>query len=1339
MCGIAGLLLNDAEARPEPARLRAMVDSLAHRGPDDAGFHHDANVAIGMRRLAIVDPIGGHQPVTNEDGTVQVVYNGECYNYRELRAELTTAGHRFTSNTDTEVIAHGYEAWGIEGLARRLNGIFAFCVWDARTRTAFLVRDRLGVKPLYYITRPSGLAFSSEIRSLIESGWCVPRLDHETVWQYLLYQFAPTNRTPLAGVVRLPPACVLEWRAESAPRIAAYWHLPVGPPGPPRSLDAAAEEVRALFEDTVSRQLIGDVPMGCFLSGGLDSSGVAAVMADRTSEPLLTYSIGFPTSRDYDETRHALRVARHLGTRHTAVAFDEGVLVDRVDAYLRDIDEPIGDAAMFPTWLLAETAARDVKVVLTGEGADEVFGGYAYYRALSAAPPPPASLQSGDPVPGPPSHASGFPFVMQAASIWMMLPLDARPSLATFQSVLARPAQPAATDAPDATRLQRALAADLRVWLAHDLLTKLDKATMAHGLEARVPMLDHRLVELAAALPDELKVSADVGKVVLRRALRPLVPAATHDRAKQGFGVPLDVWFRGPLRDLVHDLFSRSLLVRDGVLTRESLRTLLDAHTAGRQPLGRAIWTLLNLDVWWRRTCERILAATDAPAITGLGAVSRAPTVDIVIPVRGSLNLTRDCIQSIRRWTSRPFRAILVDDSGDPDHQARLARTAGDDDRFQILTNDRNVGYVQSCIRGMSRSTAHYIVLLNSDTVVTPTWLERLVRCAESDPRIAIVNPITNESGNTSVRMAPGLNVLTMARRVAALSKQRYPDITTAVGMCMLVRRSALEQFGGFDPIFEGAYCEESDLCMRLTEAGLRVVAADDAFVYHKGNGSYTDATKQALYERNRRIFDERWGVAYERDWSAYARRDPLQYLRDGLLTGTARLDEGPELGSAINLGWARLNPRHALGAVAEGARTSAAATMLADLAPAWTRPHVAEWTVRRIRQPATRFDERAVVLPTRAYARMLPAPEPGALRITFLVSSFPLCGGIVSIAQLARGLIAAGHDVKIATEAHDVHPELLNLWTQPLIYRDRRHLVDAFPESDVVVATYWTTAYQYLPELRRRYRFASAYFIQDYEAWFYDEGDRTSRRAVTDSYGFAEHHIVKSKWLADLVDPHGPKCEIVPLGLDLGVFYPRSGERRQRVRVVSGATSDPGAPRRGFAQTVEIFRQLHGARPDVDLVFFGTSPERMPALPFPYTNAGRLVDQNDVAALLSSADVLLDASLWQGFGRPGLEAMACGAVPVLTRNGGLHEYAVDGENAVLIDPIATADSARAIRDLLDDPARLARLRGRGPSTAARFSHELEATRHAELYQRWVKDLIRRGSNGLPNTGFAIA
>jgi len=1335
MCGIAGLLLSDRSAAVQPVVLGAMLDAIAHRGPDDHGIYIEGPIGIGSRRLAIIDIAGGHQPMSNEDGSVRVVYNGECYNFQELRQELIDLGHVFQTAGDTEVLVHGYEQWGIRSLAERLNGIFAFCLWDGARRVAHLVRDRSGVKPLYFVQRASGLAFSSELRSLARSGLCLPKLDERALWSYLLYQFAPAERTLLADVSRLAPGHILTWRDGTVQR-EPYWTFPASAPDARASFSEATERLRGLLDDAVERQMMSDVPIGCFLSGGLDSTAVAALMAKRSSR-VRTFSVSFPTAPLWDESDSAALAAKTLSTQHTVVPFDEDVFLHHADEYCSSIDDPIGDAAMFPTWLLSKVAAQDVKVVLSGEGADEVFAGYPYYGAFAGGPPfiDAMSMQHQAersrlirdhighvlpmPVPAQRSPHSGFPQMVSPDFAWCMLTLDRRPPFASFLAEVAHAEERWIGHSKKYTPLQRALYIDSNVWLANNLMTKLDRATMAHSLEARVPMLDHRVIEFAFTLPDKFKFQGGTGKRVLREAVRSIVPSEILNRRKQGFGVPLDDWFRTRLAVFVRERILGSTLIEEGILSRPALETILFAQQQLGVSLARMIWSLVVLDSWWRGMREVLASAKNRPA---LQHDARQPTVDIIIPVHEGFALTRDCIRSVIRNTHRPFRALVLDDGSSVATSRRLEELVAKDPRFELSRNERNLGFIATCNRGIAMSNADYIVLLNSDTIVTPGWLDRLVACAESDDKIAFVNPLTNESGNTSVRLAPGLNAFTMARRIADITTRSYPNVTTGVGMCMLLRRSAIALVGAFDPIYRESYCEESDLCMRLTESGFRVVVADDVYIYHKGLGSHSEAQRSERYERNRKIFDSRWEPAFLRDWDAYVRNDPLQSVRDRVLAGTLSPTEEPEVTpSLIDDGRRLLGMKHALSIDPHSVSAlTHACTLGSTMAPAGEAA-LLERNVQRLISPPARFEHRTLAYPTPGYVASLPRIGNDKLAITFLLAGLGRAGGLISILQLAREMLLDGHDVRFAMTVPEIDPESLNLWLQPLIYRDVDHMVEAFPRTDVVIATWWTTAHRELRALRRRHSFVSAYFIQDYEAWFYPDTDYPEQRDVIASYDCADHHIVKSRWLADLVGQHGPKCTVVPLGLDLGIFYPRHVRRDERPRVVSIAEPAPEKQRRGFRETVDIFARIRASRPDAELIFIGTERARMPDLPFDYVNTGPL-DQDQMAAVLSEADVLVDASHWQGFGRPGLEAMACGAVPVMTNVGGLQEYGRDAENCLLVAPGDPAGAADAVLRLLGDRALLARLRSNGPNTATRFSHEVEAQRHIALYHRWVQE-----------------
>ncbi|MCK6485026.1 MAG: asparagine synthase (glutamine-hydrolyzing) [Phycisphaerae bacterium] len=1423
MCGIAGLLFSNPHHGVPPPLLDRMVDALTHRGPDDRGVHIDGSIGIGMRRLSIIDVAGGHQPMFSVDGRYAVVYNGECYNHQDLRRELEVSGCRFATHCDTEVVVHGAGVWGVRGLAQRMNGIYAFCVWDARERRAYLVRDRLGVKPLYYVDQNGRFAFSSELRSVAQCGWVEAKIDETALWGYLLYQFTPTDQTLVSGVRKLPAGCMLTWDAGRA-SIERYWEFPNKPEDGRVARDERVAALRALLWDIVEREMMSDVPIGCFLSGGLDSTIVACMMAKLSNHAVRTYSIGFPGMTDCDETGYFERMAAHIGAKHLTIDFSEQAIIDALPEFSWAMDEPVADPAMLPTYLLSRAAAREVKVVLTGEGADEVFAGYPYYRPLvfgtaershgeraqrfsrwwEISRTLSARLESFMPAPRNDdlSPISRFPYAMDARFIWNLIHPDRRPSFDRLEQFASRIERGAIADLPDVSPLQAGLALDTKLWLGNDLMPKLDKMTMAHSLEGRVPFLDHRLVEFAFTLPGAFKVGPEHGKMILRDAVRGIIPDWMLYRVKHGFNVPLYQWFRGSLREFARESVLGATLADTGLFNRRALEALLIAHIDLDVNVARPLWELICLSRWFERLrrettadveveeAVEIRAAAPATAVQarhgetatsreetacggngrtaeafGVSALAtaaseegRAGSCDIIVPVYEGVNYVRDLLRSVRRNTDYPYRMLLIDDSANAATHAALRELIAGDDRVELHRNDQNLGFVAACNRGLELARAEYVCLMNSDVIVAPGWLSRMVRCAESDPRIAIVNPLSNMCVNLSVPMAPGLNLNTMAQRVASASKRRYPNITTAVGFCMLMKRRHVERLGGFDPVYGRGYCEESDLCMRYTEAGLRVVAADDAFVYHKGCGSF--GTWLERYHINRRIFDARWEEAYLRDYRAFLRCNPLQYVRDAVLRHTIAASEWSlPLADALDRD-DRRNRFRTLRRLNGGARLLAAMSRdgnggahlsATPSDPSATKGQadgeqsgtpVTDEALRQARRtPRTALDpeQRAVRFPTARYIRQLPHRD--GLRVTFLVADMPICGGITSIVQLSREMLIAGHDVRVVTVTEELHPERFNLPSQPLVFPDRNELVRLFPPSDVVVATFWTTAYDYLPALRERYDFLSVYFLQDYEVYFYPASDVETRRKARSTYAMADRRIVKSRWLKELVESrHGTPCDIVHLGLDLGIF--RNRKTRDRLgtppRIVSVAR--PHDRRRGFAEAVETFSRVHAARPDVEFVFFGSTDAEMPSdLPFPSINAGRIQDLNKVAELIGACDVLIDSSLFQGFGRPGLEAMACGTACVLTSEGGINEYARHEDNCLMVPPARPKPMSDAVLRLLSDDGLRTRLRQNGLKTAERYCHVDEARQHVELYRQWLDekraecDRLGRGSGSFPS------
>ncbi|MCB9853795.1 MAG: asparagine synthase (glutamine-hydrolyzing) [Phycisphaerales bacterium] len=1369
MCGIAGILNAHRDDAVRAGVLDRMVDALTHRGPDDRGTFVDQNIGIGMRRLSIIDVAGGHQPMSGANGDVQIVYNGECYNHADLRKELAAAGHQFRTTCDTEVVLCGYLEWGIEELCKRLNGIYAFSIWDARKNRAYVVRDRLGVKPLYYVHRNRSFAFSSELRSLTHSALLQPRICETALWGYLAYQFTPDDQTLLAGAKKLLPGHYLEWHAGSI-STHKYWTFPQQGEDASANLKERTEALRLLLWDIVERQMMSDVPIGCFLSGGLDSTIIACMMAKLADQPLRTFSIAFPGQADCDESNYFEDIAKGLGAKHQTIDFSDREVLDHLDEFAWAMDEPVADPAMLPTYLLSREASKQVKVVLTGEGADEVFAGYPYYRpfVMGRAPVHPMAIadqkrqwlnfseqlswrMGGAFFCGPRNNElspiSNFPYSMDSNFLWNLIHPDRRPPIDRAPQIVADIEARAMADMPtDASPLQRALALDTRLWLANDLMPKLDKMTMAHSLEGRVPFLDHRLVEMAFTLPGRFKVGAEHGKLILRDAVRDIIPTHMVNRVKHGFNVPLYQWFKGPLHGFARDTLLGGPLESLGLLDRRSVESLIVAHTEMDMNMARPLWQLICLTRWFdllqRDMTTQARAHSDKPmefatrdslnansAPASLWARVPEPegterdVCDIVMPIYDGVNYVRDAVRSILKNTDYPFRLILVDDSANDATYAALEEIEATDDRIELHRNEENLGFVQTANRGMALADAEYVCLINSDIMVAEGWLDAMIRCAQSDPAIAVVNPLSNMCVNLSVPMPPGYNMNTMAEQVAARSRRAYPALTTAVGFCMLVKRRYLNFFGGFDEIYGRGYCEESDFCMRLTEEGLRVVAADDAFVYHKGCGSF--GTWIDRYLKNRKIFDARWEDAYLRDYHHFLKRNPLQYMRDALLRNTILETE-----------WTRPAAR-ALDRM-DGVRRFESFRLPAQAVATNGSPTGEQFARNVVRQfhmrPRTLLDptQRRVRYPTRSYLDRLPKSD--RMRITFLIAdSMPVCGGIISVSQLAREMVLEGHDVRLATVCRELEPERFNLPVQPLVYKDREELIRLFPESDVVIATFWTTAYDYIPSLRARYDFVSVYFVQDYEVYFYPEDDFVNRRKAAATYTMTDYRIVKSQWLKRLIErEHGASCDQIHLGLDLGIFRNRkSGDALgDPPRVMSVAR--PGVARRGFDEAVDAFRRVHAARPDVQFVFFGTEDEMMPKdLGFPYVNAGRLDDQNKVAQLIGSCDVLVDSSLFQGFGRPGLEAMACGTACVLTSEGGVNEYARDGENCLMVRPRDNAGMAQQILHLLDDHADRNRLRRSGLETAKSYCHVDEAQLHLEKYDEWIDRRIARSRAAL--------
>jgi asparagine synthase (glutamine-hydrolysing) len=627
MCGIAGIFDFCGPGDIDRLLLRRMTEIIAHRGPDGDGFHFAPGIGLGHRRLAIVDLVTGDQPQFNEDGTVCAVFNGEIYNFQLLMAELTTLGHAFRTRSDTEVIVHAWEEWG-EACLDRLNGMFVFALWDARREALFLARDRLGEKPLYYSILADGrLLFASELKSLALSPDIDRRLDPQAIEEFFAYGYIPDPRSIYCGVKKLAPAhSMLVRRGEPPPEPRCYWDVRFVDGGTIRR-EEAAEELIARLRESVRMRMIADVPLGAFLSGGVDSSGVVAMMAGLKTEPVSTFSIAFG-AKGWDESAYAAEIARRYRTGHHVKEVDPNSF-DLLDRLATIYDEPFGDSSAIPTFRVCAMARENVTVALSGDGGDEVFAGYRRYRwhcfEERVRRAVPASLRR--------------PFFGMAGALypkldWAPRPLRAKATLqelardtteAYFSSVsicgaelrrrlfsrsLARELQ--GYDGVEVLRshmrrcgsedpLSQVQYADFKTYLPGDILTKVDRASMASSLEVRVPLLDHTLVEWAAGLPSHFKLHGREGKHIFKTALEPYVAKEILYRPKQGFAVPLAAWFRGPLRRRLRDTLLGPVLLESGLFDTGTIAALLDQHQSGERDHSAALWTLSMMESFLRQ------------------------------------------------------------------------------------------------------------------------------------------------------------------------------------------------------------------------------------------------------------------------------------------------------------------------------------------------------------------------------------------------------------------------------------------------------------------------------------------------------------------------------------------------------------------------------------------------------------------------------------------------------------------------------------------------------------------------------------------------------------------
>lgn len=640
MCGIAGVI-NYYEKREVPKQLiHNMISVIEHRGPDEIGIHLKGHIGLGIRRLRVIDVKTGHQPISNEDGTIWVAYNGEIYNYQDLRLELEKKQHTFKTNTDTEVLVHLYEEMG-RNLVTRLNGMFAFAIWDSKRNTLLLARDRVGIKPLFYHIGRDHLSFGSELKSILQDPAVSREINFQALHDYLSYLYVPDPNTIFKGIKKLLPAHTLEY-ANGEVSIKKYWSIPYQPVEvsgeqvqPQRITSKVvqhyAAEVRERLQEAVRKQLISDVPLGAFLSGGIDSSAVVALMTKASTTQVNTFSIGFRNAGYYDERKHARKIAKLFHTNHYEFEVEPNAL-EILPLLIKYFDEPFADSSAIPTYYLAKLARQHVTVCLSGTGGDEIFAGYRRYLLENLV-----------------QHYQKYPKFLQSLglSISKMLPVsrssvvkeyflllkrflacqetspmtrhihmmtsfteDAKQELyaETFPRNAVVPSETIAQfyrKTENLDDLTRALWADFHTYLPGDLLVKEDRMTMAVSLEGRVPFLDHELIEYVAGLPAALKVHNFTTKYILKEALRPLLPSNIIDRRKHGFAAPLDEWFKKELRTYATEVFQDPVTAQRGYFNVPYIQAMLDKHQTGLQDHSFQLWALLVFELWCREYLDK--------------------------------------------------------------------------------------------------------------------------------------------------------------------------------------------------------------------------------------------------------------------------------------------------------------------------------------------------------------------------------------------------------------------------------------------------------------------------------------------------------------------------------------------------------------------------------------------------------------------------------------------------------------------------------------------------------------------------------------------------------------
>jgi asparagine synthase (glutamine-hydrolysing) len=618
MCGIAGVVSSELGG-VEAATIHRMCQSIVHRGPDDEGIFVKDGAGLGVRRLRVIDLAGGHQPVFNEDKTVCVVYNGEIYNFPELRLELESRGHRFYTHTDTEVIVHLYEEMGRD-CVQKLRGMFAFAIYDTRNRRLLLARDRLGIKPLHYAFADGRLLFASEIKSILAVAPELATIDQPALWQYMYFGYIPDPATAFVPIQKVPPGHVLEFEGGKV-SVHKYWDLPEYGTHQPRGEEECLQELEQRLAEAVRIRLIADVPLGALLSGGTDSSTVVALMARASSRPVKTFSVSFRHA-DFNEALYARLVAERFGTEHHELILEPNV-VETVEALTRSLEEPFGDSSILPTYYISRLARQHVTVALSGDGGDEAFAGYERYqihlqrRNFQWIPEWAGRFYRKQLHPRLPSRVPGRNLAYSVSLPWAerylegvsLQAFDREMALLShdFRATALGDADPMSAlrrylnEAPGHDPLSRVLYLDTKTYLPGDILTKVDRMSMLTSLEVRVPILDHLFLAWVTGLPPEWKMRGEKQKYILTKlAERVGVPKEVLDRPKQGFALPLRHWMRNELKDLIMSVLLDSSTLQRGYFDPRGVRRLLDEHFQKRRDHSARIWRFLMFELWHR-------------------------------------------------------------------------------------------------------------------------------------------------------------------------------------------------------------------------------------------------------------------------------------------------------------------------------------------------------------------------------------------------------------------------------------------------------------------------------------------------------------------------------------------------------------------------------------------------------------------------------------------------------------------------------------------------------------------------------------------------------------------